>query len=80
MRCGSYVRRLFDILLVSNQFSRPEYVWSKTWEHLSDDVLYRQRMILRVQGNDGLITLLSLTADYINVIIRCIGCCRFSVR
>jgi hypothetical protein len=52
MRCGSYVRQLFDILLVSNQFSRPEYVWSKTWEHLSDDVLYRQRMILRVQGND----------------------------
>lgn len=49
MCCCSYVSLLFDILLVSNQFSGPEYVWSKTWEHLSDGVLYRQRMILRVQ-------------------------------
>ena len=47
---ASYMRRLFVILLVSNQFSRPEEVWSKTWQNLSDDILHRQRMALRVPG------------------------------
>ena len=50
-----YLRRLFVALLVSNQFSRPDHVWDKTWPHLSDDVLRRQKRILRVQGTDGFI-------------------------
>ncbi|RYR38950.1 hypothetical protein Ahy_A09g044304 [Arachis hypogaea] len=37
----SYVRRLFVILLTSNNISRPEYVWDRCWHELSDDILYR---------------------------------------
>lgn len=48
---ADYMRKLFVVLLVSNQFSRPEHVWSKTWQNLSDDILYHQRRLLRVQGN-----------------------------
>jgi len=47
---ANFLRRLFVALLVSNQFSQPDVVWEKTWEHLSDDVLSRQRRVLRVQG------------------------------
>lgn len=47
---AEYMRRLFVMLLVSNQFSRPEVVWEKTWLHLSDDMLHRQRLALRVPG------------------------------
>ena len=47
---ANFLRNLFVALLVSNQFSQPEVVWEKTWEHLSDDVLSRQRRLLRVQG------------------------------
>jgi len=43
-----YLRRLFVTLLVSNHFSRSEHVYYKTWPHLSDDVLSRQRRILCV--------------------------------
>jgi len=35
---ASYMRRLFVQLLVTNQFSQPEVVWSKTWQNLSDDI------------------------------------------
>jgi hypothetical protein len=44
---ANFLRKLFVALLVSNQFSQPEVVWEKTWQHLSDDVL---RRVLRVQG------------------------------
>jgi hypothetical protein len=47
---ATFLRILFVALLVSAQFSRPEYVWEKTWRNLADDVLSRQRRILRVQG------------------------------
>lgn len=43
---GQYLRKLFAILLMSNSISRPEYVWSNTWEVLSEDMLHRQRRIL----------------------------------
>jgi len=49
---ASYMRRLFVQLLVSNQFSQPEVVWSKTWHNLSDDMLNRQRRALRVPGKN----------------------------
>ena len=37
---GSYVRRLFVILLTSNNISRPEHVWDRCWHELLDDILY----------------------------------------
>ncbi|XP_058784626.1 uncharacterized protein LOC131659455 [Vicia villosa] len=43
---GSFLRSLFATLLVSNQISRPDFVWNKTWEYLSDDILHRQRQLL----------------------------------
>jgi len=46
----AYLRILFVALLISSQFSRPEVVWEKTWQHVSDDVLNRQRCILRDKG------------------------------
>ncbi|XP_015972039.1 uncharacterized protein LOC107495404 [Arachis duranensis] len=46
---GSYVRRLFVILLISNNISRPEYVWDRCWYELSDDILYRQRTIMNMR-------------------------------
>ncbi|KEH21931.1 PIF1-like helicase [Medicago truncatula] len=48
MGTASYMHRLFVQLLVSNQFSQPEVVWSKTWQNLSDDMLHRQGRVLRV--------------------------------
>lgn len=47
---GDYLRRLFAVLLMSNQLSRPDFVWKKTWEFLSDDILYKQRRLLRFPG------------------------------
>ncbi|XP_020970164.1 uncharacterized protein LOC107620407, partial [Arachis ipaensis] len=45
---GSYVRRLFVILLTSNNISRPEHVWDRCWHELSDDILYRQRAMMNM--------------------------------
>ncbi|XP_061364994.1 uncharacterized protein LOC133308389 [Gastrolobium bilobum] len=38
-----YLRRLFALLLFGNSMNRPENVWGKCWQFLSDDVLYRHR-------------------------------------
>lgn len=46
----SYLRKLFSTLLLSNQLSRPEYVWNNTWQYLTDDILHRQRTILQFPG------------------------------
>ncbi|XP_021971538.2 uncharacterized protein LOC110866705 [Helianthus annuus] len=40
---GHYLRSLFATLLLSNTLSRPEVVWEKTWELLSEDILYNMR-------------------------------------
>ncbi|XP_035841022.1 uncharacterized protein LOC118488056 [Helianthus annuus] len=40
---GHYLRSLFGTLLLSNTLSRPEVVWEKTWEFLSEDILYNMR-------------------------------------
>ncbi|RYR24915.1 hypothetical protein Ahy_B02g058503 [Arachis hypogaea] len=46
---GSYVRRLFVILLTSNNILRPEHVWDRCWHELSDDILYRQRAVMNMR-------------------------------
>ncbi|XP_035837130.1 uncharacterized protein LOC110926747 [Helianthus annuus] len=38
-----YLRSLFGTLLLSNTLSRPEVVWEKTWELMSEDILYNMR-------------------------------------
>ncbi|XP_052171523.1 uncharacterized protein LOC127787502 [Diospyros lotus] len=40
------LRNLFATLLTLDSLSRPEYVWSKCWQYLSDDILYRHRSVL----------------------------------
>ncbi|XP_072077862.1 uncharacterized protein [Arachis hypogaea] len=49
---GSYVRRLFVILLISNNISRPEHVWDRYWYELSDDILYRQRAVMNMRDDE----------------------------
>ncbi|XP_016177755.1 uncharacterized protein LOC107620044 [Arachis ipaensis] len=46
---GSYVRRLFVIILTSNNISRPKHVWDRCWHELSDDILYRQRAVMNMR-------------------------------
>ncbi|CAH9106093.1 unnamed protein product, partial [Cuscuta epithymum] len=40
------LRVLFVILLLADTMSRPEYVWDKCWNFMSDDILHRQRRAL----------------------------------
>ncbi|XP_057770918.1 uncharacterized protein LOC130990707 [Salvia miltiorrhiza] len=47
---ASSLRRLFVTLLTSNSMSRPENVWSSTWNLLGDDILYQRRLVLRYPG------------------------------
>ncbi|KAF7807163.1 uncharacterized protein G2W53_039324 [Senna tora] len=46
---AAYLRKLFATLLFSNQLGRPEVVWDNTWRFLSDDILHRQRLLLRCE-------------------------------
>ncbi|XP_012858113.1 PREDICTED: ATP-dependent DNA helicase PIF1-like [Erythranthe guttata] len=38
---GDYVRRLFVVLLVANNMSRPEHVWECCWKEFAEDIEYR---------------------------------------
>ncbi|XP_012853090.1 PREDICTED: uncharacterized protein LOC105972659 [Erythranthe guttata] len=38
---GDYVRRLFVVLLVANNMSRPEHVWECCWKEFVEDIAYR---------------------------------------
>ncbi|XP_061346430.1 uncharacterized protein LOC133292063, partial [Gastrolobium bilobum] len=46
---AAYLRNMFALLLFSNSMNRPENVFQKCWELLSDDILYRHRQII---GNE----------------------------
>ena len=45
------LRLLFVSLLSSESVSRPDVVWQKCWKHLSDDVVYIQRILRNQPGN-----------------------------
>ncbi|XP_076944878.1 ATP-dependent DNA helicase PIF1-like [Bidens hawaiensis] len=47
---GAYLRSLFATMLSTDSLSRPEHVWNSTWKLLSDDILYRQRKLLKSLG------------------------------
>ena len=47
---GHFLRKLFVTILMSNNVLKPEELWSKTWEWLSDGILYNERMVARNQG------------------------------
>ncbi|XP_071739185.1 uncharacterized protein [Rutidosis leptorrhynchoides] len=47
---GPYLRSLFVMLLVSNNLSRPEDVWSQCSNLLSEDILHKQRKRLAFPG------------------------------
>ncbi|XP_076889473.1 uncharacterized protein LOC143540247 [Bidens hawaiensis] len=45
---GYYLRALFGSMLLSSSLSRPDFVWEKTWEYLSDGIIYTQQRILNI--------------------------------
>lgn len=48
---ASALRGLFVTLLSSDSICCPEVVWNSCWSLLSDDIIYRQRRVLRHPGN-----------------------------
>lgn len=48
---GSFLRRFFVMLLLSNSVTRPHDLWSKSWTFLSEDIHHRQRQIMNFPGN-----------------------------
>jgi hypothetical protein len=47
---GRLLRYLFVSMLLSGSVDRPGYLWEKTWQWLSDDILYTQRRIASDPG------------------------------
>lgn len=47
---GFYLRKLFVMMLLSGSTNRPDNVWKKTWQWLSDGILYEQRKISNLRG------------------------------
>lgn len=47
---GFLLRKLFVTMLISGSINRPEHVWKKTWQWLSDGILYAQRNLANNQG------------------------------
>nr|XP_043619920.1 uncharacterized protein LOC122591739 [Erigeron canadensis] len=48
---ASYLRTFFVQLLLSSSVARPDDLWNKTFEVLSEDILHTQRRILNCPGN-----------------------------
>jgi hypothetical protein len=47
---GTFLRKLFVMMLLSGSMNRPDHVWNKTKKWLCDGILYKQRMIARNKG------------------------------
>ncbi|KAL4328722.1 hypothetical protein AHAS_Ahas13G0228500 [Arachis hypogaea] len=39
----NYIRRLFAMLLMSNNMVRPDMVWEQCWQHCADDMMFDRR-------------------------------------
>jgi ATP-dependent DNA helicase PIF1 len=61
---GQVLRYLFVSMLLSATMDRPGYVWKKTVQWLSDDILYTQRRIANNRGT--YIYFIYTDIDYIN--------------
>lgn len=48
-----FMRQVFAIMLMSDTLSKPEDVWSESWELLSDDIQHKRRKQLRRPGDYG---------------------------
>ena len=48
---GSYLRRVFVIMLESDSLTEPDIVWENTWELLSEDIEKARRDLLKNPGN-----------------------------
>ncbi|XP_022032408.1 uncharacterized protein LOC110933497 [Helianthus annuus] len=51
---GDFLRTFFIMLLLSNSISRPGVFWSETKSLLCEDILYQQRKITGIAGNEEL--------------------------
>jgi len=48
---GHFLRKLFVTILFSNSVKKLDELWNKTWEWLSDGILYNERKIVGRPGN-----------------------------
>lgn len=49
---GNYLRKLFVVMLMSSSVSEPVKVWDATWDILSEDLLYKERLQRANPGNN----------------------------
>jgi hypothetical protein len=47
---GTFLRKLFVMMLLSGSMNRPDHVWKNTKKCLCDGILYNQRIIARNRG------------------------------
>ncbi|XP_024004792.1 uncharacterized protein LOC112081952 [Eutrema salsugineum] len=68
---GSFLRKLFAVMLITDSILNPCGVWNETWQLLSDDIIYRRR---RLENREDLTLsedqLKNYTSDAIEIIMR----------
>lgn len=62
---GHCLRKLFVIMLISNNINRPEHVWKQTWQWLANGILFDRKKLSSIQG----IHLFSLVRTYHFIIV-----------
>ncbi|XP_024009495.1 uncharacterized protein LOC112084578 [Eutrema salsugineum] len=71
---GSFLRKLFAVMLITDSILNPCGVWNETWQLLLDDIIYRRR---RLENREDLTLsedqLKNYTLDAIEIIMRSNG-------